>query len=58
MGHKTYSENVTKDLRAAGVKIDGSVLKIKAGTLGIKKLGMVDYLVKVHGYKVIFLKED
>jgi len=39
-------------LREAGAGIDGKFLSIRSGTLGLKKLGAVDYLVNYHKYFV------
>lgn len=39
-------------LRLAGAGIKEKSLTIKSGTLGLKKIGAVDYLVNYHKYSV------
>lgn len=50
---KSYRlENVLEVLRQQGVGIDGKSLSVRSGVLGLKRLGMLDYLVNYHNYYV------
>ena len=42
-------------LAACGIRPDGNILAIPSGSLGIRKLGKVDFLAKC-GYRVFFTK--
>lgn len=46
--------NALDVLRQAGASIEGRTIIIKSGTLGLHKLGAVDYLVNNHKYIVIW----
>jgi hypothetical protein len=53
-----YTEDgVLEALRRKGVGIEGKWLLVKSGSLGIRYLGAVDFLVNHKGYKVRFGRE-
>lgn len=42
-------------LRSAGAGIRDKTITIKSGTLGLCKLGAVDYLINFHRYIVVWI---
>lgn len=53
---KQYNpSDVLEILHNLGVGIKDRTLTIKTGTLGLKKIGMVDFLVNYHHYSVVWM---
>jgi len=58
---ETMENKYTKDsaidvIRAAGASIKEGIIYIKSGSLGLHKIGAVDYLVKYHKYLVSWIR--